>query len=148
MRELLTGLYQLRPHRTPWRTGRPRFVALNRHAHPFVLPITKEERAVARDILHRPPVAAPSIRLCLHHGPQVRLRTQRLRLDHLTEPVTNHKPSRLRDRPQRIRLPSSSHAHSMPQLPSSSANPTDDPCTPATTAHLRSDPIARFPKRL
>jgi hypothetical protein len=98
-----SGLFQaaaavasLPPHGPIERRGEPgglRLVAFDRDAHWLVLPITEEERAIARDILHRTPVAAPSIPLRLHHGSKVRLRTQRLRLDHPTEPVANHKPS-------------------------------------------------------
>jgi hypothetical protein len=144
------GLPSLGPHgrdRTSWRPHRPRLVALDRHADPIVLPLAEEECAIARDILHRPAFAASSIPFRLHHGPQVRLRTERLRLDHATEPVANHKPARLLDRQERIRFPSSSsHDHSMPQRPTSPANPTDDPCMLLPPVSRRT-PIARFHAR-
>jgi hypothetical protein len=71
-----------------------------------VLPITEEERAIARDIL---PTAHASRRrrspsACITARKSVR-GLQRLRLDHATEPVANHKPSRRVHRPQRVRFP-------------------------------------------
>jgi hypothetical protein len=78
----------------PRRPCRPWLEALDTHAHALVLPITKAERAVLRDVLHVPTGRRPSIALGLHRRPQVRPGRQRLNRHDATHPIAYHEPRR------------------------------------------------------